>query len=244
MDEQTLAQELKQLVQGEFLYQRGLPPDANYTFKHALIQDAAYGSLLRSRRQQHHQHVAQVLEQRFPETVETQPELLPYHYFEAGLLELAVLFWQRAGERALNAYAHEEALAHFQRGMTAKGVTLEGTEPAEAAIAASLLFGQGRAQAAALERHQFHAALSSLSRAFDYYVEAGDIPRAVAIAEYPGPLVLGLVTEDAQLLPRALALVPPDSPTRQDACSPVMEIRDSWVVPQGTRRPKRPLAGP
>ena len=67
------------------LYQRGLPPQATYIFKHALIQEAAYQSLLKSTRQQYHQRIAQVLEERFPDLVETQPELLAQHYTEAGL---------------------------------------------------------------------------------------------------------------------------------------------------------------
>ena len=75
---------LHQLVEAEFLYQQGLPPEATYLFKHALIQEAAYQSLLRSTRQQYHQRIAQVLEARFPESCETQPELLAHHYTEAG----------------------------------------------------------------------------------------------------------------------------------------------------------------
>ena len=75
LEEGTLQRGLAQLVEAELLYQRGLPPQARYIFKHALIQDAAYQSLLMSRRQQVHQQVAQVLEERFPQTVETQPEL-------------------------------------------------------------------------------------------------------------------------------------------------------------------------
>ena len=78
-DEATLRRGLQQLVDAEFLYQQGLPPQATYLFKHALIQEAAYQSLLRSTRQQHHQHIAQVLEARFPELCETQPELLAHH---------------------------------------------------------------------------------------------------------------------------------------------------------------------
>ena len=82
------------------MYQRGVPPQATYTFKHALIQDAAYQSLLRSTRQQYHQRLAQVLAEQFPETAETQPELLAHHYTEAGLSEPAVAYWQQAGQRA------------------------------------------------------------------------------------------------------------------------------------------------
>jgi class 3 adenylate cyclase len=89
-DEGTLQQGLHQLVAAEFLYQRGLPPQATYVFKHVLIQDAAYQSLLRSTRQQHHQHIAQVLEERFPEVCETQPELLAHHYTEASINAQAI----------------------------------------------------------------------------------------------------------------------------------------------------------
>jgi class 3 adenylate cyclase len=96
-DEETLRRGLQQLVEAEFLYQQGLPPQATYRFKHALIQDTAYQSLLRSTRQQHHQRIAQVLAERFPETAETQPELVAHHYTEAGLKEQAVVYWQRAG---------------------------------------------------------------------------------------------------------------------------------------------------
>ena len=84
-DEETLRRGLHQLVEAEFLYQQGLPPQATYLFKHALIQEAAYQSLLRSTRQQSHQRIAQVLEGRFPETAAMQPELLAHHYTEAGL---------------------------------------------------------------------------------------------------------------------------------------------------------------
>ena len=116
-DEGTLQRGLHQLVEAEFLYQRGLPPQATYLFKHALIQDAAYQSLLRSTRQQYHQHIAQVLEERFPNLCETQPELLAQHYTEAGLMAQAVLYWQRAGQRAVQRSAHVEAVAHLTRGL-------------------------------------------------------------------------------------------------------------------------------
>src|SRR5262245_20839473 len=105
-DEATLRRGLQQLVEAEFLYQRGLPPQATYLFKHALIQDAAYQSLLKSTRQQYHQRIAQVLEAQFPETVTTQPELLALHYTEASLAEQAVGYWQRAGQHAIERSAY------------------------------------------------------------------------------------------------------------------------------------------
>jgi TOMM system kinase/cyclase fusion protein len=112
-DEGTLRRGLQQLVEAEFLYQQGLPPQASYRFKHALIQDAAYQSLLRSTRQRHHQHIAQVLEARFPTLCATQPEVLAHHFTEAGLREQAISYWQQAGQRAIERSANLEAIGHL-----------------------------------------------------------------------------------------------------------------------------------
>jgi class 3 adenylate cyclase len=120
-DEGTLQQGLHQLVAAEFLYQRGVPPQATYVFKHALIQEAAYQSLLKSTRQQYHQRIAQVLAAQFPETAETQPELLAHHYTEAGLLAQAIPYWQQAGQRALERSAALEAVAHLTQGLAVLG---------------------------------------------------------------------------------------------------------------------------
>jgi predicted ATPase len=116
-DEETLRRGLHQLVEAEFLYQQGLPPEATYLFKHALIQEAASQSLLRSTCQQYHQRIAQVLEARFPERCETQPELLAQHYTEAGLAEQAIGYWQRAGQQAGDRSANLEAVSHFTTGI-------------------------------------------------------------------------------------------------------------------------------
>ena len=117
MEEATLQHGLTQLVDAELLYQRGRPPRARYLFKHALIQDAAYASLLKSTRQQYHQQIAQLLEARFPETVAAEPEILAHHYTEAGCHAQAVDYWQQAGTRALQRSANVEAIAHVQRGL-------------------------------------------------------------------------------------------------------------------------------
>ena len=117
LEEAPLQQGLRQLVQTELVYQRGLPPEATYTFKHALIQDAAYQSLLRSTRQQVHQRIAQVLEAQLPEIPASQPELLAHHLTEAGLPAQAVLYWQKAGQRALDRSAYAEAIGHLSRGI-------------------------------------------------------------------------------------------------------------------------------
>jgi predicted ATPase len=117
LNDRTLHEELHRLVEAELLYQRGVPPQATYTFKHALIQDAAYESLLKSTRQHYHQRIAQVLEEQFTETAEAEPELLAYHSTEAGLTEKAVYYWHHAGQRAMQRSAHAEAIAHLTTGL-------------------------------------------------------------------------------------------------------------------------------
>jgi class 3 adenylate cyclase/predicted ATPase len=104
---------LDRLVRSELALRRGTPPNATFTFKHALVQDAAYKTLLRSRRAQVHRRIAEVLENRFPDTAETEPELLAHHYTEAGLTEPAVIHWQRAGKRAFERSANAEAVSHL-----------------------------------------------------------------------------------------------------------------------------------
>ena len=116
-DEATVQAGLAQLVGAELLYQRGRPPRATYTFKHALIQDAAYASLLRSTRQRVHQQMVQLCETRFPEVVATQPEVVARHCTAAGQDEAAIRYWQRAGQRALQGSAYAEAIAHLTQGL-------------------------------------------------------------------------------------------------------------------------------
>jgi class 3 adenylate cyclase/predicted ATPase/energy-coupling factor transporter ATP-binding protein EcfA2 len=117
VDEVMLQHELGRLVEAEIVYQRGVPPQSTYVFKHALIQDAAYESLLKSTRQHYHQRIAQVLEAQFPETAEAEPELLAHHSTEAGLSPQAVRYWQRAGQRARARSANVEAISHCTRGL-------------------------------------------------------------------------------------------------------------------------------
>jgi class 3 adenylate cyclase/tetratricopeptide (TPR) repeat protein len=112
-DADTLQRELARLTKAELIYQRGQPPHATYLFKHALVQDAAYQSLLKSTRQAVHQDIAQVLERQFPETKDTRPELLAHHWTEAGRAAQAVGYWQQAGQRAGSAAAYEDAIIHY-----------------------------------------------------------------------------------------------------------------------------------
>jgi tetratricopeptide (TPR) repeat protein len=112
-----LEEALRKLTEAGLVYRRGMPPDATYTFKHALVQDAAYDSLLKSKRQQLHAQLAQVLEADFAARVANEPELLAHHYTQSGNLTAAIPWWQKAGELAVGRVALQEAVAHLQKGL-------------------------------------------------------------------------------------------------------------------------------
>ena len=115
--ETGLAEALGQLVAADLVSQYEQPPHASYQFKHALIQDTAYESLLRRTRQRHHRQIAEVLEARFDETVESRPELVAHHYTEARLAEQAIPRWQQAGQDATQRSANVEAVNHLTKGL-------------------------------------------------------------------------------------------------------------------------------
>jgi class 3 adenylate cyclase/tetratricopeptide (TPR) repeat protein len=117
INEHELRDALDNLVGADLLHARGSPPEASYVFKHALVQDAAYGTLLKSRRRELHQRIAHTLEEHFPDTVTSAPELLAHHCTEAGLIERAVGYWRRAGRRAIQRSANVEAIAQLSRGL-------------------------------------------------------------------------------------------------------------------------------
>jgi class 3 adenylate cyclase/tetratricopeptide (TPR) repeat protein len=108
---------LAQLTESGLAFRRGTPPDAVYTFKHALVQDAAYDSLLQSRRQELHAKIARVIEAHFPTIKTAEPEVLAHHLTAAGLTDAAIPLWQAAGELALRRMAMTEAIAHLNRGL-------------------------------------------------------------------------------------------------------------------------------
>jgi predicted ATPase len=115
--ERELQSALDRLNQAGLLFRQGVPPHASYLFKHALVQDAAYGTMLRSRRQHLHGEIASTLEEAFPEIVETQPEILARHYAEAGLDEKAQKYWRTAGEQAVRRASNREAIGHFRQAL-------------------------------------------------------------------------------------------------------------------------------
>lgn len=140
-EEDLLQEALAQLVAAEFLYQQGSPPQATYRFKHALIQDAAYQSLLKSARRQHHQRIATAMESGFPEIVATQPELLARHYTEAGSIVQSIPYWEAAGRRALQRYANQEAVNHATRGLELLATLPENPQRSKQELSLQLLLG-------------------------------------------------------------------------------------------------------
>jgi class 3 adenylate cyclase/predicted ATPase len=117
LPEGELQAALARLVTSELVFQRGTPPDAVYTFKHALVQDAAHSSLLRGARQLLHAQIATALETQAPELIDSQPELFAQHYAEAGLVEKSVACWGKAGHRSAARSAMAEAAAQLQKGL-------------------------------------------------------------------------------------------------------------------------------
>jgi serine/threonine protein kinase/predicted ATPase len=117
MDGPTLQAELAKLAQAEILHPKGRPPRCTYIFKHALLEDALYNALVKARRQEFHRRIGEVLESQFPQTSETQPELLGRHFTEAGLTEKAIGYWLKAGQRSRDHSAFSEAIGHLTRGL-------------------------------------------------------------------------------------------------------------------------------
>jgi predicted ATPase len=117
LPKQKLDEALDQLVRSELIFCRGEIPHAIYTFKHALVRDAAYAGLLKSRRVHFHAAIAKALEQEFHDVMQTQPELLAYHYTEAGNHESALHYWYAAGKQSMARSAHNEAVSHLKQGL-------------------------------------------------------------------------------------------------------------------------------
>ena len=189
-----------------------------YQFTHALTQETLTSELSLTRRVRLHAQIAEALEELYGSDAEAHAAELAHHFGQAEAVtgpDKLVRYSLLAGERALVSYAYEDALAHFERGLVARGITLSGTEAAFQAApdeeAAALLFGLARAQSATFERYQLGEAFAPLSRAFDYYAEAGNVAQAVAAAEFPIAHTGDRIPGVAQLMARALTLVPADS---------------------------------
>ena len=133
---------LAQLTAAELIFGRGAPPNATYVFKHALVQDAAYASLLRGKRQQLHGQIADVLKDKFPDTVETQPELIAHHMAQAGRGRQAIDYLRKAGQRAIERSANAEAIGHLERALELLQQLPDNPEHKQLALELEVMLGQ------------------------------------------------------------------------------------------------------
>ena len=171
---------LADLQMSEFIYEQPAVADVSYVFKHALSHQVTYGSTLVERRKALHERIARALETHFPETVESQPELIAHHYTESGLKELAIPYWQRAGERALRRSANLEAVQHLKKGLELLG---SSADAASETRRCSILLALGQAQEKAGE---FLEAQETL-------VRSADLARALGLVESMVRVALELV---------------------------------------------------
>jgi predicted ATPase len=144
LDDAELQRRLRALSDSELLYVRGVAPEAVYQFKHALIRDAAYEALLKSRRKELHRAVAQTIDTAFPTIKESHPEVLARHWTEAGELESGIREWQRAGERARRQASYEDALVHFDTALDLLKSLPENQERNAKELELQLAFGQAQ----------------------------------------------------------------------------------------------------
>jgi predicted ATPase/class 3 adenylate cyclase len=199
MSETALRDALAKLAKAELVFQRGTPPDATYLFKHALVRDAAYESLLKSRRQELHTRIAAVLEDRFSETLATKPEVLAHHLSQAGLNGKAVGYWRTAGEIAVRRSANIEAITHFLKALESLMTQPEGRDRAatelalQMALAVPIMASKGisdveverayeRAQALCEELGELDTLFPILRGLWNCYVARGQFQRALDLA--------------------------------------------------------------
>ena len=194
----ALDQALGELVGAGLLYQRGIPPLATYIFKHALIQDAAYQSLLKKTRREHHARIAEVLEERMPERAATEPEVVARHYDEAGLAARAIAFYERAGQRATERSANAEAILHLSKGIELLRTLPEGPDRDRRELQLRLALGaplhSARGQGSAEVEETYARALALCRQAGDppelfqalsglqiFYRNQGPVERAIEL---------------------------------------------------------------
>ena len=201
--EPALQEALARLVEAELIYRRGAAPDFIYEFKHALVQEAAYNSLLRSKRQQLHKQIAKTLEERFEETVESRPELLAHHYREAGLPAKAFTYAVRAGAAAVGRYAAIEARARFQEALD----LARSLPPAENAWRAQI---EAVLKLASVAQHRAHFEqdLRNLEQAFALAEAIADRESLCRIQYWMGRItyVLGHFDRAVELAGKALLI--------------------------------------
>jgi DNA-binding SARP family transcriptional activator/predicted ATPase len=165
---------LDRLASAELIFRRGTPPDARYVFKHALVQDAAYASLLLRRRHELHARIGEILEQSFPDRVEAEPESLARHFTEAGRSREAVAYWHKAGERAARRSANLEAVRHLRRGLEVIATVSNETWAARAELELQLALGT---PLIAIEGYTADDTVQAFARARELCEQLGEVSR-------------------------------------------------------------------
>ncbi len=176
LDEGELQEALHGLVDSGLIFQRGTPPAASYLFKHALVQDTAYSTLLRTRRRELHRVIAGALEEHFPELVETRREVLAHHYTEAGCPAQAIAYWQKAGAAAASRSAHLEAVDQFGRGLALVEALPDMRERAECELQLQMALGPA---VFATELHGHPDVGKTYARAWELCRQLGDDSRGI-----------------------------------------------------------------
>jgi hypothetical protein len=204
-DDAKLLVVLDQLVGAGLLFRHGTPPHATFLFKHALIQDAAYGTLLREARRDLHARIARTLHDNFPQTRDTQPEILAHHYFEAGQSGAAVEWRAKAGHRALRRSAFKEAIQQFKTGLKLLDGLPEGVERVKREI--DLQTGLGVALTAN-KGYAAHETGQAYTRARQLCEEIGDTTALVRVGygQYLYHLMAGEVRQSHRLATETLEL--------------------------------------
>ena len=184
MDDVALRAALERLADADIVLVQGLPPDSDYRFKHALIQDAAYENLLKSRRQVLHRRVAEILRDRFADTAAAEPEVLAHHFTQAGMIDAAIEWWGKAGDQALRRSAFQEAIAHLGKAIEMADKDGEAAPRAAAGAASRRLklqttysqalmfsrgFGSEETKAAFTRAQQLAASIDNPTERFDTY---------------------------------------------------------------------------
>jgi class 3 adenylate cyclase/tetratricopeptide (TPR) repeat protein len=215
--EMELKDALAQLEHAELVFRRDDPPEAIYSFKHALVQEAAYENLLKSRRQVLHRRIAETLRDRFQTMAEVQPEVVAHHFTQAGLSEAAIEWWIKAGDRALDRSANNEAIAHLEKAISLAEGLADG--PAQRLLRLrlqttyghALLHGRGHSQPQTIAAFACARALA-----------AGIEDTAARFSAYYGMWLVSFVRADL-------------APMREVAMAFLRDVRDSPGLPAGGR---------
>jgi predicted ATPase len=190
-DETALKDALAQLEDAELVFRRGDPPEAIYSFKHALVQEAAYENLLKSRRQILHRRIAETLRDRFQTMAEVQPEVVAHHFTQGGLSESAIEWWIKAGDRALDRSANNEAIAHLEKAISQAGGLADG--PAQRLLRLRLQTTYGHALILG-RGHSHPDSIAAFARARELAAEIEDI--TARFSAYYGMWMVSLVRAD------------------------------------------------